>query len=226
MQISCSEGVPPYTIDFGDGSLPISCSGVTTHTYEPPYAENEYEISVSCEDGWGTTTVSILNHPPEFYGIYTVGDTSFAERELILLRVGFFVMGCPDCEQRCGPCEIYGGTDPDGDPLTYGLHICREGFSAEDSIFDLQGNRVNGSATSGDFLVWFPAWRSAKPPFPFYPFAATCVRGVGLAGPVLSEMPCSPKGNFFGYHVSLQASDLWGASCTYETVWEVMEMER
>jgi len=227
VNVDCSGGISPYTIDFGDGTEPIRCSGIAMHTYEPPYATSDYEIRVSCEDGWGATTVSIFNHPPQFHGIFTVGGGTFAERELVLLRVGFFVMGCADCDNDCGPYGVYGGSDPDGDPLVYELHIRRQGFSVEDSIFDLEGNRVNGRSTSGDFLVWFPAWRSAIPPFPFAPLEATSLHHINAAVPMTpTDEAISPKGNFFTYNVSVKASDPWGGSCSYETMWEVMEMER
>jgi hypothetical protein len=227
VRVRCTGGEAPYVLDFGDETEASSGSGIAEHVYRPPFHRNEYRITASCEAGIGSTTVSIENRPPMFYDIFSVKGGQAAEREMVILQVNYFTKGCGDCpDLSCEPCRIFGGLDPDGDVLYYEWDIRKQGGSQEDSVYDLSGNRVNGRAVPGDYFVWFPMWREAKPPWPFSPLpsvgSADEGTGSGLQ-PVEVQAELSPKGNYYPYTIRLTITDFCGATCTYETTWEILD---
>ena len=226
VRVRCLGGQPPYMIDFGDGTQASSSSGIAEHIYRPPFNQNEYRITGSCEAGIGFTTVSIENRPPVFYDVFTVKGGQADERETVLLQVSYFTKGCSNCPDPCEPYQIYGGMDPDGDVLYYEWHIRKQGAAQEDSVYDLSGNRVNGRAVPGNYFVWFPNWQEAKPPWPFSPLPSVSTADVGLSSalqPTELGAVVYPKGHYYEYTIRLTISDFCGAVDTYERTWVILE---
>jgi len=226
VRVRCSGGQPPYLIDFGDGTQASYSSGIAEHIYRPPFNQNEYRITGSCEAGIGSTTVSIENRPPMFYDVFSVKGKQASERELVLLQVNYFTKGCSNCPDPCEPYQIYGGMDPDGDVLYYEWNIRKQGAAQEDSVYDLSGNRVNGKAVPGDYFVWFPKWHDAKPPWPFSPLPSVVAAHIGLSSvlrPTGWGAVVSPKGHYYEYTIRLTITDFCGAADTYEAAWEILE---
>lgn len=229
VRVRCTGGEAPYVLDFGDGTEAFSRSGIAEHVYRPPFHQNEYRITASCEAGSGSTTVSIENRPPVFYDIFTVKGGRAAEREMVILQVNYLAKGCPDCPDSCDPYRIFGGLDPDGDVLYYEWHIRKQGAAQEDSVYDLAGNRVNGMVVPGDHFVWFPMWRESSP---LFPLGSTSAAGVGngeiARDPGQASAPGSvaPKGQYYPYTIRLVVRDFCGAEDTYEATWEILELDR
>jgi len=229
VSVRCSGGVAPYVIDFGDGTQASSSSGIAQHTYRPPFDQNEYRITASCEAGIAFTTVSIENRPPVFYDIFSVRGEQAEEREMVILQVNYFTKGCRDCPDSCDPYRIYGGLDPDGDVLYYEWHIRKQGAPQEDSVYDLSGNRVNGRAVPEEYFVWFPMWRESSP---LFPVSSTLTAEVGdgeivrAPGQATASGRVAPKGNYYPYTIRLVVTDYCGAEDTYETTWEILEHDR
>jgi len=222
VSVRCTGGEAPYMIDFGDGTQASSSSGIAQHTYRPPFDQNEYRITASCETGIGFTTVSIENRPPIFYDIFSVRGGQAEEREMVILQVNYFTKGCRDCPDFCDPYQIYGGLDPDDDVLYYEWHIHKQGAPQEDSVYDLSGNRVNGRPVPGEYFVWFPMWRERNPLFPLG-FDRGLESRSADASALDEKHVVSPKANYYTYTINLTVSDYCGAADTYVTEWEILE---
>jgi len=227
VHVQCSGGQPPYLISFGDGVEITSSTGVAEHIYSPPYSKMEYRIAASCEAGVGFSDVSIENRPPIFYDIFSVKGNQAEERELVLLQVSHFTKGRSGCDE-CEPYRVFGGTDPDGDPLYYEWHIRKQsGAAKEDSVYDLSGSRVNGKAVQGDYFVWFPNWHEAKPPWPFSPLSSSPSGMPRLSDARLqvaeNASTITPKGHYHDYLIRLTITDYCSAADTHEETWEILE---
>ncbi|MFC2079067.1 hypothetical protein ACFLSZ_03710 [Candidatus Bipolaricaulota bacterium] len=223
VHVRFSGGEPPYSINFGDGTEVSTYESVAEHTYCTPFARSSYRVVVSCKGGTGSATVSIENQAPVFHGIFSVKGQRAAEREMVLLQVNHFTKGCRDCPS-CDPYQVFGGEDPDGDTLLYEWHIRRDGGYREDAVFDLQGNRVDGQPTPGDYFIWFPMWQESEPLIPMQ----RLTRNASLQSYFEQLAPLAataPMSFYRTYTISVTVSDYCGASNTFTAKWEVLEMD-
>jgi len=224
VRVFCTGGEPPYLISFGDGAQATSQTGYAEHTYRPPYTADEYRVSASCETGSGFTDVAIENRSPVFYGIFSTMGNQAAERDFVLLQVNHFAKGCNNCEETCDTYQVFGAVDPDGDLVYYEWRIGRRGTSQEDSVYDVDGNRVNGRAVQGDYFIWFPSWAESAPPWPFSPLPSLSLANDRTQGLRHSDKSIltHPMGHFYTYDMCLTVSDYCGATATYATTWEIL----
>jgi hypothetical protein len=223
IRVKCSGGQPPYCIDFGDGTEVVTNTGTAQHTYCAPFDTASYRIVATCDSGRGSTSVQVENQAPVFHGIFSVKGQRAAEKEMVLLQVNHFVKGCRDCPP-CDQYQVFGGEDPDGDTLFYEWHIKRDGGYREDSVFDLSGNRVDGIPTPGEYFVWFPLWQESQPLLPM----DLAARNHALENVFESWIPKadpSPMGFYRTYTLRVIVSDYCGASNTFTTKWEVLEID-
>jgi hypothetical protein len=164
----------------------------------------------------------IENEAPVFHGIFNVAGQRAEEKEMVLLQVNYFVKGCPNCVS-CDTYQVFGGEDPDGDTVYYEWHIRRDGATKEDAVYDMRGNRVDGVPTAGDCFVWFPMWQEHEPLLPMG-LVAQRVSSLDEADS-LNLAGLSPMGFYRTYTVKVIVSDCFGASNTFTTKWEVLEMD-
>jgi|GEM_PF-5625474 len=224
VQVQCSGGQPPYCISFGDGTEVTTNTGFAQHTYRAPFDNSSYRIRATCDGGSGTARVYVENEAPRFHGIFSVKGQRAEEKELVVLQVNHFVKGCRG--SNCWPCEnyqVFGGEDPDDDTLFYEWHIRKEGAYNEDAVFDMGGNRVDGIPTPGDYFVWFPMWQENEPLMPMGPRGLTDALIASAATAPNSLL--RPMGFYRTYVITVIVSDFCGASNTFTTKWEVLEID-
>ena len=223
IRVRCVGGEPPYCIDFGDGTEITTLNGYAEHVYNAPYSKGEYRVRATCDTGGGSATVTIENEAPVFHGIFSVKGQRAAEKEMVLLQVNHFTKGCRGCPP-CDAYQVFGGEDPDGDLLFYEWHIRREGEYREDAVYDLSGNRVDGVPTAGEYFVWFPMWQQDSPLLPMTYRPEDAEQSM-TTGQQTAQPPFKPMGFYHTYVVSVTVSDYCGASNTFTTRWEVLEMD-